>query len=295
MTNLSLFTRISLGVVFLLAAACGGSSSTVDPLGPDGGAPGASSGGSGTGTEDPGGPRLTLALRGSTAPVVHDDGLAGQTPSHQIVAIKSFWLYRSPTDPRPVKVLDLAKSVETDFIAEKAVDVGSVAFKSLPAGTYTFAKVGTAYVRYSVAARMHATVTADGRYDNTQALSDGAVIDGQTRAKGWYHFAFSVGGMTYGALEGSDAPLPKVPMAGAIALETVGSESFYTFPTSVVIDPDQPADQRWVMDVNVHESFRWVDQAQPGYATNVYDTTPTSFEPVMAFGANSFSLSLEAK
>ena len=295
MTNPSLFTRISLGVLFCLAGACGGSSSTVDPLGPDGGLPGTSSGGSGTGTEGPGGPRLTLALRGGTAPVAHGDGFAGQTPSHQIVAIKSFWLYRSPTDPNPLKVLDLAKTVEADFIAEKAVDIGTVPFKSLTAGTYTFAKVGTAYVRYSVAARMHATVTADGRYDNTQALSDGAFIDGQTRAKGWYHFAFSVGGMTYGALEGNDAPLPKVPMAGAIALETVGSESFYTFPTSVVIDPEQPLDQRWVMDVNVHESFRWQDQAQAGYEAKVYDTTPTSFEPVMAFGANSFSLSLEGK
>src|SRR4051812_10651682 len=132
------FFRIVLASSVVLAAACGGSSSTVGPGSTD---PGTTSGGTGTGTEDPGGPRLTLSLRGSTTPVPHTDGFSGQTPTRQIVAIKSFWLYKSASDPAPLKVLDLgAKSVETDFISGQTSDIGTVAIKSLAAGTYTLAK-----------------------------------------------------------------------------------------------------------------------------------------------------------
>ena len=286
--------RTALASSLLLAAACGGSTHTVAPEDPYLSGPG--SGGSGSGAGDPGGPRLTLALRGSVAPFAHGDAFSGQTPTRQIVAIRSLWLYKSAADPSPLKVLDLgANAVESDLVSGVTSDIGTVALRSLPAGTYTLAKVGTAYVRYSVASRMHSVLTADGRYDNVQALSDGAVIDGQTRPKGWYRYSFAVGATTYGALEGTNAPLPQLPSAGGISLESSGAESFYVFPTSLTIEPGQPADQRVVCEVNVHESFRWQDQAEPGYAPHVYDTTPTAFELVMAFGANAFSLNLEAK
>jgi len=101
--------------------------------------------------------------------------------------------------------------------------------------------------------------------------------------------------MPYGVVEGGGAPVPQVPATGGIALDSAGSDSFYVFPTRVVIDPTVPNDQRAVCEVNVHESFRWQDQDGAGYAPRVYDTTPTSFEPVMAFGANSFTLQLEPK
>lgn len=79
--------------------------------------------------------------------------------------------------------------------------------KTLPAGVFTIAKAGVAYVRYSVAARMHSIASVDGQYDNVQSLSDGAVIDGVTRDKGWFRYSFSSGGTTYGTLEGGDAPV----------------------------------------------------------------------------------------
>ena len=44
-----------------------------------------------------------------------------------------------------------------------------------------------------------------------------------------------------------------------------------------------------------YESFRWQDQALAGYAPKVFDTTPTTYEPVMSFGASAFSLVLEPK
>jgi hypothetical protein len=228
--------------------------------------------------------------------VAHTDGFAGQTPSRQIVAIKSLWLYRSASDPSPLKVADLgAAAVEADLVTGALVDVASVATRSLPAGTFTLAKVGAAYVRYSVAARMHNGVATDGRYDNIQALSDGVVIDGQTRDKGWFRYAFAVGPTTYGALEGANAPLPQIPAAGGMALETSGPDAFYVFPAAITIDPNAANDQHLVCNVNVHESFRWQDEAVAGYAKGVYDTTPSAFEPVKAFGASAFSLSLEAR
>ena len=268
-------------------AGCGGSSADV-------GAGGSSAGDAGApGTT---GPYLTLSLRGSVTPVAHADGFAGETPEHQIAAIKSLVLYRTMSDPDPVTVFDLGgHAIEADLVTGETVDIATVPFVSIPAGTYTYAKVGTAYVKYTVDARLHSTVAVDGQYDNIEALSDGAIIDGIAREKGWYRFQFAQGSTTYGSVEGDNAPIPAVPAGGGITLDTSGADSYYAFPALVVIDPSTTVDQRAICDVNVHESFRWMDQELPDYTDGIYDTTPTSYEPVMSFGANSFALSLEPK
>jgi len=297
------FAQLALASSFLLAA-CGGSTGSIDDSRPgDPAAPGASSGGSGSGQQEPGTPpapgtgaQVTLALRGSTTPVPHTDGFASQTPKSQNVAVKSFWLLKSANDPSPLKVADLGtQAVETDLVSGKTNDLTTVSLKSLPAGTYTIAKVGVAWVRYRVAARLHNGVATDGRYDNVEALSDGVVFDGKVRQKGWFRSEFGIGDTTYGTLENNDAPLPQLPSSGGMTLETSGPDSFYVFPMHVTIDPNEPKDQRIVCEVNVHESFRWKDELTSGYATNVFDTTPTAFEPVMSFGASAFSLFLEPK
>jgi hypothetical protein len=287
---------------FVLAAACGGTAATVDPVDPVGSPasdPGASSGGSGTGTEDPAahsGAQVTLAVRGTTAPVPHADGYSSQTPSSQNVAVRSLWLLKTADDPNPLKVADLGtNAVETDLVSGKTNDIATVSLKSLPAGTYTIAKVGVAWVRYRIAARLHNGVAVDGRYDNVEALSDNVVFEGKPRAKGWFRSEFGVGATTYGAYESNDAPLPQLPSSGGMTLETTGPDSFYVFPMHVTIDPNEPKDQRIVCEVNVHESFRWQDQAQADYTAKVFDTTTTTYEPVMSFGASAFSLFLEAK
>lgn len=283
---------LALASSFSLLVACGGSpASPVDDSTPSGGS------GSGTETAGPGtGPQVTLSLRGITTPVAHADGFASQTPIRQTVAIKSFWLYKTATDPSPLLVADLgAASVPTDLVSGKSNDITTVALKTMPAGTYTIAKVGVAYVSYRIAARMHNGVATDGRYDNVEALSDGAVVDGQPRNKGWFRSTFGIGDTTYGTYEGKDAPLPQLPSSGGMTLETSGAESFYVFPVNVTIDPTETKDQRVVCKVNVHESFRWQDQATTAYASGVFDTTPTTYEPVMSFGASAFDLFLEPK
>jgi hypothetical protein len=293
-----------------LAVACGGSSSGVDDPNapPPGGSGEGSSGSSGaTNPNNPGnppgnptnptnpvtGPKVTIKMRGSTAPFAHADGFGGETPKKQIVAVRSLYLYRSPTDANPVLVFDHnANTVEAELITGKTTDIASVVAKTLPAGVFTMAKAGAAYVRYTVDARMHTPIAIDGQYDNVQALSDGAMIDGVSQKKGHFRYSFVSGGVTYGTLEGEDAPTPVVNSNGGLTMDMSGPQTFYVFPVNIAIDPNVTTDHEVLMELNVDKSFRWQDQPNLGYTKDVFDTTPTMFEPVMAFGANTFKLTL---
>ena len=64
---------------------------------------------------------------------------------------------------------------------------------------------------------------------------------------------------------------------------------------ALVVDPDMATEQEALLELNVHESFRWQDQATAGFARSVFDTTPTTFEPVTAFGANSSTRAITPK
>lgn len=242
------------------------------------------------------GPRITIALKGNVDPFVHVDGLAGETPVKQVVAIKSLLLLRSPNDPAPVTVFDHGSdAVPVDLVTGKPVVVAEVVAKTLPAGVFTIAKAGVSYVDYRVAARMHSGFDIDGHYDNVQTLSAGAVIGGVTRAKGYFKYTFVAGGTTIGALEGEDAPMPAVTTSGGLSIESTGTESYYVFPVTIAVDPEIAVDHAVLLDVNVRESFRWLDQNYPGYATGTFDTTPSAYEPVIAFGGNRFSLTIGPK
>jgi hypothetical protein len=290
-------SRLLPALVFGSVVACGGSSGAIpDPADPP--SSGSGQGSSGTPTSgglDPAadGPRVSIMVRGTTAPFAHADRLSGATPTKQIVALRSLYLLRSPTDANPVKVFDHgADAVEADLITGAPTEVATVVAKTLPAGVFTVAKAGVAYVRYSVRARMHSVVALDGHYDNVQSLSDGAVIDGVVRDKGHFRYAFVSNGVTYGTLEGEDAPVPAVVSSGGLTLDTSGAQSFYVFPVQLAIDPNVAMDHEVLLELNVRESFRWQDQTAVGYAPGVFDTTPYTFEPVVAFGANSFSLAI---
>jgi hypothetical protein len=299
----------SLPLLFVLVA-CGGSNAGVDdPTAPSPspdpsspstpGDPSAPTDPPSTTTPpDPGGPRVTITMRGSTTPFAHKDAFSGETPRKQIVAVKSLWLYRSPTDTSPVKVFDHGdKAVEVELVSGKTVELAKVAAKSLPAGVFTMAKSGVSYVKYAVDARMHSGTAfgaIDGYYDNVQALSDGAVIDGAKKKKGDFKYSFvaDATGATVGSLEGENAPTPVATTGGGITMDMSGPETFYVFPINMAVDPNVATDQLVDFELNVDKSFRWVDQSTPGYTAGVYDTTPTQFEPVMAFGANTFKLNV---
>jgi hypothetical protein len=296
---------------FSLLVACGGSNAGVDdPSGPSpSGDPSSPSSPQDPGTEDPGtttppdpgGPRVTITMHGSTAPFAHQDAFAGETPRKQIVAIKSLYLLRSATDPNPVQVFDHGdKAVEVELVSGKTVELAKVAAKSLPAGVFTVAKSGASYVKYAVDARMHSGTVygaIDGYYDNVQALSDGAVIDGAKKKKGDFRYSFvaNATGATVGSLEGENAPTPVATSGGGISMDMSGPETFYVFPINMAVDPNVATDQLVDFELNVDKSFRWVDQSMPDYTAGTYDTTPTQFEPVMAFGANTFKLTMKGQ
>lgn len=297
------FVVVGLTVIASLAG-CSGATSDIDqkpcalPEGCPNGSGGGSSSSSGAvggdgGSELPSGPRVTIAVRGTTTPVAHPDPWSGETPKKQIVAIRSLYLLRSPTDPKPVQVFDLgANSVEAELVGGKKVTIANVGAKSLPAGVFTIAKAGVSYVRYSVDARLHSVVAVDGQYENVQALSDGAVIDGVTHAKGHFRYSFVANGTTYGTLEGEDAPVPALTATGGLTLDGSGPQAFYVFPAQVAIDPNITVDHEALLELNVHESFRWQDQEGAGYTSKVFDTTASTFEPVMSFGASASTLTI---
>lgn len=297
-----LFSSAILGV---FVVACGGSAASVGDAPPadatsDATPSGGAAEGKGSEPDAPdaaalalNGAKLTLVLKGSTAPVPHADGLSGETAKVQVAAIKSLWLLRSADDPNPVRVFDLGASpVLVDYVTGAPVTLATVARTSIPSGTYRVAKVGVSFVHYRVASRLHANgVTVDGDYDNVQALSDGAPIDGTPRARGWYRYSFLTGATPLGSVEGGSAPTPVVPSGGGVTLDTSGPEAFYTFGFDAAFDATATYDETVTFEANVHQGFRWQDQALPGYAAGVFDTTTTSFEPVMAFGANAYAVS----
>ncbi len=283
----------------LFLAACGGAAASV-PDAPSGEPPSAPPSGSATGSPSPdpippGAPTITLRIQGSLAPVPHVDGFAGQTAKKQVAAIRSLWLLRSADDPSPVKVFDRGDDPAlVDYVTEQPVTLATVARASIPSGTYRLAKVSVPYVRYAVASRLHAgAYDVDGAYDNVQALANDAVVDGVKRARGWYRYAFTSGGATLASVEGGGAPIPAVPSTGGVSLDTSGADTFYVFSLDAFFDTAATYDETVTFEANVHESFRWRDEAGPGYAAGVFDTTSTSFEPVMSFGANAFTVRVE--
>lgn len=283
-------SRLVLPVLFLVA--CGGSGASVDGLSPAADTPPPPSGaGSGSGS---GGPGLALHLRATAAPFPHADDLSGLTPAAPRLGIVSLTLLRTASDLSPWVVFDRG----TSFVDASLDDGADTAIATVPRadlvpGTFTRARVGVTHVSYEVPSRMHAAgLVTPGVFRNVQVLADGTVLDGVTRPSGWYRYSFLVGGAPAGTVEGANAPLPSAPSAPFV-LRVEGGRAFYDVPVLVVIGPDRDAPAKAIFTVNVHEHFRWRDEAQPGYAKGAFDTTPASFEPVIRFGANAFELTVE--
>ena len=163
----------------------------------------------------------------------------------------------------------------------------------LPAATFTVARVVHSWVKYRIDATMHASgFDLPGEFDNFQALSDDTMFEGTLYQSGDYEYLFDAGSMTFPA-SGSDAPVPEYDAAGGFSVRFEDGEWAYYFPVNLPVTPDLPTDLTLVLAVNMHESFRWMDEAGTGFTDGVFDATPTTFEPVLQFGANSFALTIE--
>ncbi len=235
------------------------------------------------------GPSVSVHVRATQTPVSHDLGTSGQTPISQRMAFTSLTLYATEADTVGYKVFDLgAAGVEAGLNDKDDTVLTKLPVRGMKAGKYTFARAGVAHVRFKIRATMHAAgAFVAGELDNVQVLSDGAVIDGQPRKKGWYRYTFTAPGVSPQTNEGPTAPLPQSSGGAGIRLEQTANGMQYAFPVDLTVDPGVAADLRSVWELNTHENFRWTDQRVVNYAAGVFDTTPTVSEPVVSFGANS--------
>jgi hypothetical protein len=239
-------------------------------------------------------PEITIRFRANTDAFVHSDGLSGQTPLAHSGGLRKLELYKDAGDPNPLTVFDFGQDfVVVGFNDGDDTAVHTLPASSLPAGLYTVARAVYSHVRYRVAATMHVGGQAlPGEFDNLQVLSDGTTIDGQARNHGYYEYVFSTGGTEF-PISGTNAPVPQWSETGGFSAKLEEGEWGYTFPVELLLTPEVTSDIDIVLEVNMHESFRWQDQDDPGFAAGVFDTVPTAFEPVMRFGANDFALTLE--
>lgn len=296
--------------VFLagLPIACGGTTGIIGGGGTDGGTPDPSQGGgSGSQTGEGGtnpqkdggapivGPKVTIRLQGSMAAFPHQDAFASQTPKSQSVSISSLRLYRDANDQAPLVVFDHGdNAIEVQLLSGKPTIVAEVSRRDLTAGHYHFARVGVRTVSYRIQARLHALgfPPADGEYESIQVMSDGTTVDGKKHDKGWFRTTFHTGGTKIGPNEGTGMAIPVMTESGGISLDTSGPETAYRFAADIPIDPTGPKDVDVLFEVNLDRNYRWIDQPNPGYSPNVFDTTPTGYEQVMRFGANSFTVAI---
>jgi hypothetical protein len=272
----------------------GGSAGVAGAGGSDAGAGGSDAGAGGTGAGAGGsagvsGAVVKIHLVSSTAPFSHSDVLSGQTPITHLSGLRSYRIFRDDSDVEGVSVFDLGQGfIEVSYDDGADTLVATVPLKNIPEGTYTRGQVVHTHVRYRIAATAHnAGFAVPGEFDNLQVMSDGTTINGATYQSGHYEYVFNAAGSSF-PLKGEGAPIPQQASTGGFAVKLVDGQWIYEFPVNVVIDHSLTSDVDAAIKVNMFESFRWQDQDAPGYAPQIFDVTPLSFEPVVKFGANSF-------
>lgn len=240
------------------------------------------------------GPAITIRMRADAKAFEHDDGLSGQTPISHVAGLRKFSLYRDGSDPDPVTIFDLGENhVEVGFNDGDDTEIFVADAAKIPKATYTVARAVYGHVRYRVASTMHANgLDLPGEFDNMQVLSDGTLVDGEVRDSGYYEYVFSTAGMDF-PTTGSNAPVPEYSVTGGFSVVFEDGEWAYYFPVNLPVTEDLTSDVDVILQVNMFESFRWSDQDEPGFEPGVFDTTPTTFEPVLRFGANQFDVVVE--
>jgi hypothetical protein len=273
----------------LVATACSGSTVSLGAF--DGGAGGGGDGG----VVPPSGPAYEVHLRASQSPVTFADGASGETPLDQRIGVRSLTLLRDANDPSPLVVFDHgADAVECGLNDGSDTIAGYALASALPADTFRLARVTIGFFRFKVAATMHSAGTATkGDYDDVEVLTANTSVNGQSYAQGHYSFTWEVGGQPYGTLSGEGLIFPVDLAGGGLTLVTTADLAYYEFAVNLKVDPSISNTVKVSLNVNTYENFRWEDQSGDGYASGVFDTTPTTYETVKSFGANSLTLSVE--
>jgi hypothetical protein len=248
-----------------------------------------------TSTQDVPQTTVTIRVRATATPVVHDDPWSGQTPRDYFAGIRSLTLIDESGQDPDLLVFDLSPDhVEAGWNDGDETTVAQLPVESLTYGTFTRARVAVSHLRFTVDTTVHAMgLSAAGEVQATQVLSDGTMLDGQVRDRGWWRYVFNFAGMQFPTGGESGAPVTEPPAGGAIEVVVEGDETVVYFPASVLIDPTVQNDVSAVLEVNVHEAFRWQDLDEPEYAPGVFDASPPAFEPIRQLGVNSYTLGFD--
>jgi len=282
-TRLTFVWFLALGFVF---GGCLGAES----VGSDGGA---MPDGAFTSDAEPLGPSVYVHLLASHDPVTHTSSTSGQTPRDWFSGVRSLSLLESRDDPDPLLVFDHGDGyVEASYADGADTIVGSAQIAELENTTYTWARAVHTHVRFTIDATAHTPLgSLPGVLGDLIVLSDRTTIDGTERDRGFYRFVFSGAGMEY-PTEGSGFDVTPVPGGGfTTALED--GETAYYFPIDLPVRNDLAEDRHLMFEVNVQEGFRWIDEAMPGYRDGTFDFTPTTTEPIVQAGANSYVFHVE--
>lgn len=88
--------------------------------------------------------------------------------------------------------------------------------------------------------------------------------------------------------EGSDFVVDPIP-GGGFTTRFEDGETVYYFPVSLLVNDRLTEDMHILFEVNVHEGFRWIDNAMTDHEPCVFDMTPLGTEPIAQAGANDYS------
>jgi hypothetical protein len=180
--------------------------------------------------------------------------------------------------------------------------VATVPANRFAVGTYQVARIYVTHVTSSFDATLHpATGPAVlGVFTHRLVLSESS-LDGAPAYAGDLHHTFVAGGSTLAKFDCStnnnNACPDVLPWSrGALALTIDKGIGWYTLPVSLTVDASfAQHDSDLFFDVNVHEDVRWQDKPTSGFSPGVYDTTATTYEPVVQFGPNSITARLAPK
>jgi hypothetical protein len=231
---------------------------------------------------------ISIYIKGDTTTQPPADGLSGQTPQNYVMGLGRFDLLRSAQDPAPVVAFDHgAKPVMVDML--KTTLGGKARIADLPAGAYTHGRVLLTMATFTVAATGHgAGLAVPGKVTVTAALSD-TTIKGAPWKQNQAEFTGDFKPLPPVTIP---APLPPLPSTGGGSVVQEGGRTWlvFQFPKPLEVSPATGRDHRATIIYRVRESFRWQDQAKPGFAPKVFDIDMAGFEAVKSFGATGYAV-----
>jgi hypothetical protein len=238
--------------------------------------------------------KVYVRIVADQTPVASTDGTSRETPLDQRMGILGLELLRSETDSSPLVVFQNQQPVDTGYNDGDDTLVGTATAGDLAAGTYLFARVPVAYVKFTVAGTYHeGAVALPGQFADTISLSEQTVLLGAQHDQGWWSDSFLVGGVSYGTASGEGADFGQPAVGSGIHLDMTSPMGAYVFPVNLVVDPTASHDVTITFKLNTYEDFHWQDEAQTGYASGVFDVSYGVYEPVTQLGANSVTATMD--